>query len=105
MNLFIKEHYTDKIITSKGTFLGLYKEQSTRNLEVGDYFFIPDIVDNLLIFIQKEWNKIWFLDIIDGKVKGEIEYNILTDKTYIIESTSDFVKIYNNELNKLKQIF
>ena len=54
MNLFIKQHSTEKIPTSKGTFLGLPKSQSTRNLEVGDYFCIFSEKEDLLIFIQKE---------------------------------------------------
>ena len=102
MNLFIKQHKTEKIPTSKGTFLGLPKSQSTRNLEVGDYFCIFDEKENLLIFIQKEWKKIWFLNVVEDKIVGEIEYNVLTDKTNIIESTDEFVNIYNHELNQLK---
>jgi hypothetical protein len=102
MNLFIKETITEKIPTSKGTFLGLPKSQSTRNLEVGDYFCIFSEKEDLLIFIQKEWQKIWFLNIVEDKILGEIEYNVLTDKTNIIESTNEFVNIYNYELNQLK---
>ena len=102
MNLFIKQHITEKIPTSKGTFLGLPKSQSTRNLEVGDYFCIFNEKEDLLIFIQKEWEKIWFLNIIEDTIVGEIEYNVLTDKTNIIESTNDFIDIYNHELNHLK---
>ncbi len=102
MNLYTKQHYTEKIPTSKGTFLGLPKSQSTRNLEVGDYFCIFDEKEDLLIFIQKEWEKIWFLNIIEGTIVGEIEYNVLTDKTNMIEFTNDFIDIYNHELNQLK---
>jgi hypothetical protein len=102
MNLFIKQHITEKIPTSKGTFLGLPKSQSTRNLEVGDYFCIFGEKEDLLIFIQKEWEKIWFMNIVEDKIVGEIEYNVLTDKTNIIESTNEFVNIYNQELNHLK---
>jgi hypothetical protein len=102
MNLFIKQHKTDKIPTSKGTFLGLPKSQSTRNLEVGDYFCIFDEKEDLLIFIQKEWEKIWFLNVLEDKIVGEIEYNVLTDKTSAIESTDEFINIYNQELNLLK---
>ena len=102
MNLFIKQHKTEKITTSKGTFLGLLKSQSTRNLEVGDYFCIFNEKEDLLIFIQKEWENIWFLNIIEDTIVGEIEYNVLTDKTNIIESTNDFIDIYNHELNHLK---
>jgi hypothetical protein len=102
MNLFIKQHITEKIPTSKGTFLGLPKSQSTRNLEVGDYFCIFNEKEDLLIFIQKEWENIWFLNIIEDTIVGEIEYNVLTDKTNIIESTNDFIDIYNHELNHLK---
>ena len=58
MNIFIKQHITKKLPTSKGTFLGLPKSQSTRNLEVGDYFCIFNEKEDLLIFIQKEWQKI-----------------------------------------------
>jgi len=102
MNLFIKQHVTEKIPTSKGTFLGLPKSQSTRNLEVGDYFCIFNEKENLLIFIKKEWEKIWFLNIIEDTIVGEIEYNVLTDKTNIIESTNNFIGIYNYELIQLK---
>jgi hypothetical protein len=102
MNLFIKQHITEKIPTSKGTFLGLPKSQSTRNLEVGDYFCIFNEKEDLLIFIQKEWEKIWFLNVKEDTIVGEIEYNVLTDKTNIIESTNDFIDIYNHELNHLK---
>jgi len=102
MNLFIKQHVTEKIPTSKGTFLGLPKSQSTRNLEVGDYFCIFSEKEDLLVFIQKEWEKIWFLNVEEDKIVGEIEYNVLTDKTNIIESTDIFINIYNHELNQLK---
>jgi hypothetical protein len=102
MNLFIKETITEKIPTSKGTFLGLSKSQSTRNLEIGDYFCIFNEKEDLLIFIQKEWQKIWFLNVIEDTIVGEIEYNVLTDKTNIIESTDIFINIYNQELNQLK---
>jgi hypothetical protein len=102
MNLFIKQHSTEKIPTSKGTFLGLSKSQSTRNLEVGDYFCIFSEKEDLLIFIQKKWEKIWFLNVIEDKIRGEIEYNVLTDKTNTIESTNEFINIYNQELNQLK---
>jgi hypothetical protein len=102
MNLFIKQHVTEKIPTSKGTFLGLPKSQSTRNLEVGDYFCIFSEKEDLLVFIQNEWEKIWFLNVAEDKIVGEIEYNVLTDKTNIIESTDEFINIYNHELNQLK---
>jgi len=102
MNLFIKETITEKIPTSKGTFLGLPKSQSTRNLEVGDYFCIFSEKEDLLVFIQKEWEKIWFLNVIENTIVGEIEYNVLTDKTNIIKSTNSFIDIYNHELNQLK---
>ena len=102
MNLFIKQHQTEKIPTSKGTFLGLPKNQSTRNLEIGDYFCIFNEKEDLLVFIQKEWQKIWFLNVIEENIVGEIEYNVLTDKTNIIESTDSFINIYNYELNQLK---
>jgi hypothetical protein len=102
MNIFIKQHITEKIPTSKGTFLGLSKSQSTRNLEIGDYFCIFNEKEDLLIFIQKEWQKIWFLNVIEDTIVGEIEYNVLTDKTNIIESTDIFINIYNQELNQLK---
>jgi hypothetical protein len=102
MNLFIKQHVTEKIPTSKGTFLGLPKSQSTRNLEVGDYFCIFNEKEDLLVFIQKEWQKIWFLNVLKDKIVGEIEYNVLTDKTNIIKSTNEFVNMYNQELNQLK---
>jgi hypothetical protein len=102
MNLFIKQHQTEKIPTSKGIFLGLPKSQSTRNLEVGDYFCIFNNKEDLLVFIQKEWQKIWFLNVIEENIVGEIEYNVLTDKTNIIESTEDFINIYNHELKQLK---
>jgi hypothetical protein len=102
MNLFIKQHVTEKISTSKGTFLGLPKSQSTRNLEVGDYFCIFSEKEDLLVFIQKEWEKIWFLNTIGDTIVGEIEYNVLTDKTNIVKSTDDFIDIYNHELNQLK---
>jgi hypothetical protein len=102
MNLFIKQHSTEKIPTSKGTFLGLPKSQSTRNLEVGDYFCIFNEKEDLLVFIQKKWEKIWFLNVIEGKIVGEIEYNVLTNKTNIIKSPNEFVNIYNQELNQLK---
>jgi hypothetical protein len=102
MNLFIKETITEKIPTSKGTFLGLSKNQSTRNLEIGDYFCIFNEKEDLLIFIQKEWEKIWFLNVIENKIRGEIEYNVLTNKTNTIESTNEFINIYNQELNQLK---
>jgi hypothetical protein len=102
MNLFIKETITEKIPTSKGTFLGLPKSQSTRNLEVGDYFCIFDEKEDLLVFIQKEWEKIWFLNVVEDTIVGEIEYNVLTDKTNVIESPDKFVNMYNHELNQLK---
>lgn len=102
MNLFIKQHVTEKIPTSKGTFLGLPKSQSTRNLEVEDYFCIFNEKEDLLVFIQKEWQKIWFLNVIEEMVVGEIEYNVLTDKTNVIESSNNFIDIYNQELNQLK---
>jgi hypothetical protein len=102
MNIFIKQHVTEKISTSKGIFLGLLKSQSTRNLEVGDYFCIFSEKEDLLIFIQKEWEKIWFLNTIGDTIVGEIEYNVLTDKTNIFKSTDEFVNIYNHELNQLK---
>jgi len=102
INIFIKQHSTEKIPTSKGTFLGLPKSQSTRNLEVGDYFCIFNEKEDLLIFIQKEWQKIWFLNIIEENIVGEIEYNVLTDKTNVIESSNNFIHIYNHELNQLK---
>ena len=102
MNLFIKQHKTEKIPTSKGTFLGLPKSQSTRNLEVGDYFCIFSEKEDLLVFIQKKWEKIWFLNIVEDIIVGEIEYNVLTDKTNIIESSDKFVNTYNQELNQLK---
>ena len=73
MNLFIKQHPTEKIPTSKGTFLGLSKSQSTRNLEVGDYFCILNKKEDLLVFIQKEWQKVWFLNVIEENIVGEIE--------------------------------
>jgi len=102
MNLFIKETITEKIPTSKGTFLGLPKNQSTRNLEVGDYFCIFNEKEDLLIFIQKEWGKIWFLNVVEDKIVGEIEYNVLTEKTDIIESINEFINMYNYELNQFK---
>ena len=102
MSLYTKQHYTEKIPTSKGTFLGLSKSQSTRNLEVGDYFCIFNEKEDLLVFIQKEWQKIWFLNVINENIVGEIEYNVLTDKTSIIESNDGFINIYNHELNQLK---
>jgi hypothetical protein len=102
MNIFIKQHVTEKISTSKGIFLGLPKSQSTRNLEVGDYFCIFSEKEDLLVFIQKEWEKIWFLNTIGDTIVGEIEYNVLTDKTNIVKSTDEFVNIYNHELNQLK---
>ena len=102
MNVFVKQHQTEKIPTSKGTFLGLSKSQSTRNLEVGDYFCIFNEKEDLLVFIQKEWQKIWFLNVLKDKIVGEIEYNVLTDKTNIIKSTNEFVNMYNQELNQLK---
>jgi hypothetical protein len=102
MNLFTKTHVTEKIPTSKGTFLGLPKSQSTRNLEVGDYFCIFSEKEDLLVFIQKEWQKIWFLNVIEEKIVGEIEYNVLTDKTNVIKSTDIFINIYNHELKQLK---
>ena len=46
--------------------------------------------------------KIWFLNVIEENIVGEIEYNILTDKTNIIASTDSFINIYNYELNQLK---
>ena len=55
-----------------------------------------------MIFIQKEWQKIWFLNVIEDTIVGEIEYNVLTDKTNIIKSTNEFINIYNRELNLLK---
>lgn len=101
MKLFSKTHKTEKIPTNKGNFLGLSEVKSIRNLEVGDYFIkLPEV--NLLVFIQKEWQKVWFLNVIEEKIVGEIEYNVLTDKTNIIESTEDFTNMYNHELNQLK---
>jgi hypothetical protein len=102
MNLFTKTHITEKIPTSKGTFLGLPKNQSTRNLEVGDHFCIFNEKEDLLVFIQKEWQKIWFLNVIEENIVGEIEYNVLIDKTNIIKSTDGFINMYNHELNQLK---
>ena len=55
-----------------------------------------------MVFIQKEWQKIWFLNIIEENIVGEIEYNVLTDKTNVIESSNNFIDIYNHELNQLK---
>ena len=105
MNLYIKTHYTEKIPTSKGTFLGLSKSQSTRNLEVGDYFCIFNEKEDLLVFIQKEWEKIWFLNVVEDKIVGEIEYNVLTDTTNVVESTDIFIHTYNQELNQLKLLY
>ena len=51
---------------------------------------------------KKEWEKIWFLNVIENIIVGEIEYNVLTDKTSVIESTDEFINIYNQELNLLK---
>jgi hypothetical protein len=102
MNLFIKETITEKIPTSKGTFLGLPKSQSTRNLEIGDYFCIFNEKEDLLVFIQKEWEKIWFLNIVGDIIIGEIEYNVLTDQTNIVESSDEFISMYNQELIQLK---
>jgi hypothetical protein len=102
MNIFVKQHKTEKTPTSKGKFLGLPKSQSTRNLEVGDYFCIFSEKEDLLIFIQREWEKIWFLNIVEENIVGEIEYNVLTDKTNIVESSDSFTDIYNFELNQLK---
>lgn len=102
MNLFIKETITEKIPTSKGTFLGLPKSQSTRNLEIGDYFCIFNEKEDLLVFIQKEWEKIWFLNIVEDIIVGEIEYNVLTDQTNIVESSDEFISMYNQELIQLK---
>ena len=102
MNLFIKQHKTEKIFTSKGTFLGLPKSQSTRNLEIGDYFCIFNEKEDLLVFIQKEWEKIWFLNVAEDKIVGEIEYNVLTDKTDITETNDIFINMYNQYLNQLK---
>jgi len=103
MNLFTKNHHTEKILTSQGMFLGLSKNQSTRNLEVGDYFCMFDNKKDLLIFIQKEWQKVWFLDVSDDQIVGEIEYNILTDKNEFISTTPTFKKLYKNELKNLKK--
>jgi len=102
INIFIKQHKTEKITTSKGTFLGLPKSQSTRNLEIGDYFCIFNEKEDLLIFIQKDWEKIWFLNVIKDIIVGEIEYNVLTDQTNIVESSDEFINIYNQELIQLK---
>jgi hypothetical protein len=71
-------------------------------LEVRDYFCIFNEKEDLLVFIQKEWQKIWFLNVIEDKIVGEIEYNVLTDKTNVIESTDNFINIYNHELKQLK---
>ena len=103
MNLFIKQHKTEKIPTSKGTFLGLLKSQSTRNLEVGDYFCIFSEKEDLLVFIQKEWEKIWFLGLDNNVVCHEIEYNVLIDSTTTIESNKQFTNLYNQEISNLKQ--
>jgi len=103
INLFTKNHQTEKILTFQGMFLGLSRNQSTRNLEVGDYFCIFENKKDLLIFIQKEWHNIWFLDISNDQVVGEIEYNILTDKSTVKSATLPFKKLYKNELKNLKK--
>lgn len=105
MNLYIKTHHTEKIPTSKGTFLGLPKSQSTRNLEVGDYFCLFNEKEDLLIFIQKEWEKIWFLGLVESKIENEIEYNILTDKINIIKTDDYFFDFFHEELKNLKNLF
>jgi hypothetical protein len=105
MNLFTKSHLTDKIPTLKGNFLGLDKNQSIRNLEVGDWFCLFPENENLLVFILQDWSKIYFLNIIDDKVIGEIEYNVLTDTISIIESTNIFENKCKSEIINLKNNF
>jgi hypothetical protein len=103
MSLYTKQHYTEKIPTSRGRFIGLPKDLSTRNLEVGDYFFISPSNPNLLVFIQGNWENVWFLGVGNNKVCHEIEYNVLTDSTSIIESNEQFTNLYNQEISNLKQ--
>ena len=103
MSLYTKQHYTEKIPTSRGRFIGLHKDLSTRNLEVGDYFFISPNDPNLLVFIQGNWENIWFLGVSNNTMCHEIEYNVLTDSTSIIESNEQFINLYNQEISNLKQ--
>lgn len=102
MNLFIKQHHSEKLPTIGGKFLGLSKNQSIRNLEVGDYFCLFDKKEDLLVFIQKEWQKIWFLGLVKDKINNEIEYNVLTDKTNIVKADKYFEEWFSNELKNLK---
>ena len=83
--------------------MGLPKDLSTRNLEVGDYFFISPSDPNLLVFIQGNWENIWFLGVDNNVVCYEIEYNVLTDSTITIESNEQFTNLYNQEISNLKQ--
>jgi hypothetical protein len=102
MKLFSKTHKTEKIPVLKGKFLGLSEDKSIRNLEVGDFFIqIKDL--DLFIFIDKNWYSVWFLHIKDNEIIGEIYYNVLTDKTEVIESTEVFYNLYLKELNNLKE--
>ena len=103
MNLYTKQHLTEKIPTIKGTFIGLHKDLSTRNLEVGDFFLFSLTDPSLLVFIQSNWDKIWFLGVENNVICSEIEYNVLTDTTHIIESNKQFTNLYNQEIANLKQ--
>jgi hypothetical protein len=103
MKLYTKQHQTEIIPTTHGMFVGLHKNQSTRNLGVGDFFVFSDSYPNLLVFIQKNWEKIWFLGLENEIISNEIEYNVLTDTTNVIKSTTQFTNLYNQEISNLKQ--
>ena len=102
MRILQKTHYTEKSPTTKGTFFGLHKNESIRNLEVGDFFYIFEDHEDVLIFVQQDIETIYFLNILDDVVKGEIEFDVLNDKLNIIESTEDFKKLVNIELINIK---
>jgi alkyl hydroperoxide reductase subunit AhpC len=101
MRLFSKTHFTNKIPTNIGEFIGLDVDKANRNLEVGDYFI--NIDPNFIVFIDKNWHYVWFLEIKNNKVYGEIKYNTLIDKTHIIKSSKEFINKCEIELEVLKR--
>lgn len=103
MNLYIKSHFTEKIPTSKGLFIGLNKNQSIRNIEVGDYFYYIDGY-NVLLCIDKEWKNFYFSKLFSDIVKYEIHFNIVKDNINIIESDESFHDFVCKEIKELKNV-